>query len=174
FLDVDESLAYEQVPQDLEVLHRDCVAVVVVGDRLGRGDDAFALRDGLDDRRAQAPHGRRALDRPVAQLVQRARRGAPRRVLPGAAVRARVAAADAEHRPDGADDRADAETARDAAAGGARAAARALAERARDDLVDVAVALEERVELLAKVDGLRSRRRLPPLPVDDGDLLLLP
>ncbi len=173
FLYVDQPLPHEQVPEHLEVLDRDRVAVVVVRDRLGGRGDALALGDGVHDRGALAAHRRRALRGPVAQLVQRVRRGLAGGVLPGLAVGAREATADAEQATDRAEDAGHAEAAADAAGGGVRAAACRLRQRPGDDLADVPVPVEAGVDPVARRTRLLAAGHLAAFPVDHGELLLL-
>ena len=58
-----------EVPQHLEVLDGDRMAVVVVRDDLGLHAQRLALPGRLHDRRPLAPHRARRLHRAVARLV---------------------------------------------------------------------------------------------------------
>ena len=172
-LDVDDPLPHQQVPQHLEVLDGDRVAVVVVGHRLGRRRHPLALGDRAHHRRALAAYGGGALDGAVAQLVERVGRGLPGGVLPGVAVGAGEAAAHPEQPADGSDDGTDPEAAGESAGGGAGAAAAGLLECPRHDLADVAVAVDHRLQAVAGLPELVARGGLLALPVHHRQLLLL-
>ena len=119
-----ELVGHKKVPEHLEVLDRDRVAVVIVRDHLRLGADRLPLRNGLDDRRPRVADRRRSLSCPVAKLLKRAGCERPRVVLPGVGGRGADAAGRAAEDPGGAADETGADPAGDAPRCRARTAVR--------------------------------------------------